>query len=85
MSYAIIRNDKLTRAKAMGAYMHNERKAKNHSNQNIDSSKTELNYYIKKNELSYIKEFDRIKENYNLKGQIRSNSIIMCEMIFTSD
>ena len=85
MSYAIIRNEKLTRAKAMGAYRHNERKAKNHSNKNIDSSKTELNYYIKKNELSYIKEFDRIKEKYNLKGQIRSNSIIMCEMIFTSD
>ena len=85
MSYAIIRNEKLTRAKAMGAYRHNERKAKNHSNKNIDSSKTELNYYIKKNELSYIKEFDRIKERYNLKGQIRSNSIIMCEMVFTSD
>lgn len=85
MSYAIIRNEKLTRAKAMGAYRHNERKAKNHSNKNIDSSKTELNYYIKKNELSYIKEFDRIKEKYNLKGQIKSNSIIMCEMIFTSD
>ena len=85
MSYAIIRNEKLTRAKAMGAYRHNERKAKNHSNKNIDSSKTELNYYIKKNELSYIKEFDRIKEKYNLKGQIRSNSIIMCEMVFTSD
>ena len=85
MSYAIIRNEKLTRAKAMGAYRHNERKAKKHSNKNIDSSKTELNYYIKKNELSYIKEFDRIKEKYNLKGQIRSNSIIMCEMIFTSD
>lgn len=79
MSYAIIRNEKLTRAKAMGAYRHNERKAKNHSNKNIDSSKTELNYYIKKNELSYIKEFDRIKEKYNLKGQIRSNSIIMCK------
>ncbi len=26
MSYAIIRNEKLTRAKAMGAYKHNERK-----------------------------------------------------------
>lgn len=28
----IIRNEKLTRAKAMGAYKHNERKIKNHSN-----------------------------------------------------
>lgn len=85
MSYAIIRNEKLTRAQAMGAYKHNERKTKNHSNKNIDSSKTELNYYLKKNELSYIKEFDRIKEKYDLKGQIRSNSNIMCEMVFTSD
>lgn len=85
MSYAIIRNEKLTRAKAMGAYKHNERKTKNHSNKNIDGSKTKLNYYLKKNELSYIKEFDRIKEKYDLKGQIRSNSNIMCEMVFTSD
>lgn len=85
MSYAIIRNEKLTRAQAMGAYKHNERKTKNHSNKNIDSSKTELNYYLKKNELSYIKEFDKTKEKYDLKGQIRSNSIIICEMIFTSD
>ena len=69
----------------MGAYKHNERKTKNHSNKNIDSSKTELNYYLKKNELSYIKEFDKIKEKYDLKGQIRSNSNIMCEMVFTSD
>lgn len=85
MSYAIIRNEKLTRAQAMGAYKHNERKTKNHSNKNIDNSKTELNYYLKKNELSYIKEFDRIKEKYDLKGQIRGNSNIMCEMVFTSD
>lgn len=85
MSYAIIRNEKLTRAQAMGAYKHNERKTRNHSNKNIDSTKTELNYYLKKNELSYIKEFDKTKEKYDLKGQIRSNSIIICEMIFTSD
>lgn len=85
MNYAIIRNEKLTRAQAMGAYKHNERKTRNHSNKNIDSTKTELNYYLKKNELSYIKEFDKIKEKYDLKGQIRSNSNIMCEMVFTSD
>ena len=85
MSYAIIRNEKLTRVQAMGAYKHNERKTRNHSNKNIDRTKTELNYYLKKNELSYIKEFDKIKEKYDLKGQIRSNSNIMCEMVFTSD
>ena len=44
-----------------------------------------MNYYFKKNELSYTKEFDRLREKYALQGQIRSNSIIMCEMVFTSD
>ena len=85
MSYAIVRNEKLTRSQANGICVHNDRKAQNHSNKEIDTSKSDLNYYFKKNELSYIKEFDRLKEKYDLKGQIRSNSIIMCEMIFTSD
>ena len=85
MSYAIVRNEKLTRSEAQGICVHNDRKAKNHSNKEIDISKTHLNYYLKKNELNYIKEFDRLKEENNLKGQIRSNSIIICEMIFTSD
>lgn len=85
MSYAIVRNEKLTRSQAQGRCVHNDRKAKNHSNKEIDISKTHLNYYLKKNELNYIKEFDRLKEENNLKGQIRSNSIIICEMIFTSD
>lgn len=75
MSYVIIRNEKLTRAKAMGAYKHNERKTKNHSNKNIDSSKTELNYYLKKNGLSYIKEFDRIKEKYDLIKQLYNENL----------
>ncbi len=85
MSYAIVRNEKLTRSQAHGSAVHNDRKAKNHSNKEIDISKTHLNYYLKKNELNYVKEFDKLKEKYDLKGQIRSNSIILCEMIFTSD
>ena len=85
MSYAIVRNEKLTRSQAIGICVHNDRKSKNHSNKKIDISKSNLNYYFKKNKLSYVKEFDRLKEKYNLQGQIRSNSIIMCEMIFTSD
>ena len=85
MSYAIVRNEKLTRSQAIGICVHNDRKAKNHSNKEIDTSKSNLNYYFKKNELSYTKEFDKLREKYNLQGQIRTNSIIMCEMIFTSD
>lgn len=85
MSYAIVRNEKLTRAEINGKGTHNDRKSKNHSNKDIDPTRTHLNYYIKKNEFTYTKEFDKyIKEN-NLKGHLRSNSIIMCQMIFTSD
>ena len=85
MSYAIVRNEKLTRDEAKGRYIHNERKTRGHTNKDIDPERTHLNYYFKKNELSYIKEFDKLRKERDLKGQIKSNSIIMCEMIFTSD
>ena len=85
MSYAIVRNEKLTRAEVNGKGTHNDRKAKNHTNKDIDPTKTQLNYYIKKNELTYTKEFDKYLKENNLKGHLRSNSIIMCQMIFTSD
>lgn len=85
MSYAIIRNEKLTRDNAKGSYIHNERRTKGHSNKDIDPTRTHLNFYFKKNELSYIKEFDKLKKDRDLKGNIRSNSIIMCEMMITSD
>lgn len=85
MSYAIVRNEKLTRAQVNGKGTHNDRKAKNHSNKDIDSIRTYLNYYIKKNELTYTKEFDKCVKENNLQGHLRSNSIIMCQMIFTSD
>ena len=85
MSYAIVRNEKLTRAKAQGICVHNDRRARNHKNKDINTERTYLNYYLKKNQLNYVKEFDKLKEKNNLKGMIRSNSIIMCEMVFTSD
>ena len=85
MSYAIVRNEKLTRAEVNGKGTHNDRKAKNHTNKDIDPTKTHLNYYIKKNELTYTKEFDKYLKENNVQGHLRSNSIIMCQMIFTSD
>ena len=85
MSYAIIRNEKLTRAESYGAYVHNDRKAKNHSNKDIDPTRTNLNFYCKENETTYIREFDRMKKEYDLQGNLRKNSIIMCQMMITSD
>ena len=85
MSYAIVRNEKLTRAEVNGKGTHNDRKAKNHTNKDIDPTRTHLNYYIKKNKLTYTKEFDKYMKENNLQSHLRSNSIIMCQMVFTSD
>ena len=48
-------------------------------------ARTHLNYYIKKNNYTYTKEFDKLRKEQNLAGHLRENSIIMCQMIFTSD
>ena len=66
---------KLTRAESYGAYVHNDRKAKNHSNKDIDTTRTHLNFYCKENETAYIRKFDRMKKEYDLQGNLRKNSI----------
>lgn len=85
MSYAIIRNAKYKRENLKGIFRHNERRNKNYSNKNIDKELTYLNYSIKDCKHTYEREFDLIKEKYNLKGQIKSVSNIVCEYIITSD
>lgn len=86
MSYAIIRNEKYTKDQMIKLSPHNERVKKEYSNKNIDVSKTHLNYHLKKpKENNYFKEFKRLKEENNLKGQLHKNSIYACEMIITSD
>lgn len=85
MSFAIIRNTKYKRENLKGLYRHNERKNKNYSNDNIDKERSYLNYSIKSPKYRYDKEFDRLKEKYNLKGQIKTVSNIACEYIITSD
>ena len=85
MSYAIIRNAKYKRENLMAVYRHNERKNKNYSNKNIDRTKTYLNYSLKDPEFNYVKEFDKIIKKYDLKGQIKTVSNIVCEYMITSD
>ena len=85
MSYAIIRNAKYKRENLKGIFRHNERKNENYSNKNIDKEKSHLNYSLKDPRYSYEKEFERIRKEYNLKGQIKTVSNIACEYIITSD
>ena len=85
MSYAIIRNTKYKRENLKGIFRHNERRNRNYSNNNIDKEKSYLNYSIKSPQYSYEKEFEQIRNQYNLKGQIKVVSNIACEYIITSD
>ena len=85
MSYAIIRNAKYKSENLKGIYRHNERRNTNYSNKNIDKYKSYLNYSLKSPQFTYEKEFQRIRKEYNLKGQIKIVSNIVCEYIITSD
>ena len=85
MSYAIIRNAKYKSENLKGIYRHNERRNTNYSNKNIDKDKSYLNYSLKSPQFTYEKEFQRIRKEYNLKGQIKTVSNIVCEYIITSD
>ena len=85
MSFAIIRNTKYKRENLKGIYRHNERRNKNYSNDNRDKEKSYLNYSLKSPKYRYDKEFDIMKEKYDLKGQIKTVSNIACEYIITSD
>lgn len=85
MSYAIVRNEKLTRAEVNGKCTHNDRKAKCHTNKDIDPTRTHLNYYIKKNNYTYTKEFDIFLQEKNVTAHLKKTSIIMCQLMFTSD
>lgn len=85
MSYAIIRNEKYTRSSLMGIYRHNERKNTSYTNKNINHQKSYQNYSIKNCDINYLKKFDQIRQDYDLKGWVKKNSNVVCEYIITSD
>lgn len=85
MSYAIIRNENYKMGQLGLIYRHNERKNTNYSNKDINKQNSIKNYSIKSVNTSYQKAFKILKEQYNLKGQIKKVSNVMCELIITSD
>ena len=85
MSYAIIRNENYKMGQLGLIYRHNERKNTNYSNKDINKQNSIKNYSIKSINTSYQKAFKNLKEQYNLKGQIKKVSNVMCELIITSD
>ena len=85
MSYAIIRNVKYQRKHLSAIYRHNERKNTNYSNKDIIKENSIKNYSLKTLNTTYEKEFETIHKKYNLKGQLKVTSNIVCEFIITSD
>jgi len=85
MSYAIIRNANYKVKNLSGLYRHNERKNTNYSNNEIKKENFANNYSFKMPTSTYEKEFISLKEKYNLKGQIKQVSNVVCEFIITSD
>lgn len=85
MSYAIIRNTNYKMGQLGYIYRHNERKNTNYSNKDIQQNNSIKNYSIKSINTTYQKAFKNIKEKYDLKGQIKKVSNVMCELIITSD
>lgn len=85
MSYAIIRNENYKMGQLALIYRHNERKNTNYSNKEINKENSIYNYSLKSVNTSYQKAFKNLKEKYNLKGQIKKVSNVMCELIITSD
>ena len=85
MSYAIIRNSKYTFDKLNILFRHNERKNSAYSNKEIDRDKSNKNYSLKRCFKPYSKMFNEMRNEYQLKGQIKRNSNVACEYIITSD
>ena len=85
MSYAIIRNENYKMGQLSYIYRHNERKNTNYSNKDINRQNSTKNYSLKNINTSYQKAFNNLKKQYNLKGQIKKVSNVVCELIITSD
>ena len=86
MSYAIMRMEKLKLKEVTGSYLHNERKRENYGNENIDKTKSFLNYNLKTSKGTYLNDMQgKIDKGYNNKRKIRSDANVGIEVLFTSD
>lgn len=88
MSYLVARMQKMKAGNLGGAYKHNERIFSNHSNKDIDTSRSHLNYELtdRDRSVSYEKQIKSyIDENKISKRATRSDAVLCDEWIITSD
>ncbi|HFE9182467.1 TPA: MobV family relaxase, partial [Streptococcus agalactiae] len=88
MSYLVARMQKMKVGNLGGAYRHNERVFENHSNKDIDTSRSHLNYELtdRDRSVSYEKQIkDYVNEKKSSKRAIRKDAVLCDEWIITSD
>lgn len=88
MSYLVARMQKNKLGNLGGLQLHNERKTSNHSNKDIDVTKSHLNYSLinRDKKMSYKNEFvNYINQEKISKRAIRKDAVIVNEWIISSD
>lgn len=86
MSYCVARMKKMKSDNLVGIGNHNQRRFSNHSNKDIDVSKSHLNYDILDKVKSYKTDIEGyINANKSSKRAVRKDAVLVCEWIITSD
>lgn len=86
MSYCVARMEKMKSDNLVGIGNHNQRRFSNHSNKDIDVSKSHLNYDILDKVKSYKADIEGyINANKSSKRAVRKDAVLVCEWIITSD
>lgn len=86
MSYCVARMEKMKSDNLVGIGNHNQRRFSNHSNKDIDVSKSHLNYDILDKVKSYKTDIEGyINANKASKRAVRKDAVLVCEWIITSD
>ena len=86
MSMIVARMQKMRAENLIGIGNHNQRKTKNHSNPDIDTSLSELNYDLVNRTDNYKKDIENfINENKSTTRAVRKDAVLINEWIITSD
>ena len=86
MSMIVARMQKMKAENLIGIVNHNQRKTKNHSNPDIDTSLSKLNYDLVDHTENYKKDIENfINENKSTTRAVRKDAVLINEWIITSD
>ncbi|HAP4039681.1 TPA: plasmid recombination protein, partial [Enterococcus faecalis] len=86
MSMIVARMQKMKAENLVGIGNHNQRKTKNHSNPDIDTSLSKLNYDLVDRTQNYKTDIENfINENKTTTRAVRKDAVLVNEWIISSD